>query len=146
MIIKAKVLLLLLIILSFHSCKTENDYQFTGKWQSLNDSMSVIEFTKNNKIILYRDGKSFWVQAAMHGELNYEISKQDDSWYRFVAFDGKEEFLHGRIEIVDNNRIRIYFHKHHDILDLADEYHKTTDFNSFSKIMREIMKAGHANH
>lgn len=140
MTIQAKALLLLSIVLLFSGCKHENDFQFTGKWQSLNDSKSLIEFTADNHIILYRDGKSFWAQASKHGELSYEISEKGDGWYKFAALDGEEKFLNGRIEIANINRIRIYFHKHHDILDVADEYHRTTGFNNFSKIMREIMK------
>jgi hypothetical protein len=138
MTIHAKVLLLLSIVFIFSGCKHENDFQFTGKWQSLNDSKSLIEFTADNHIILYRNGKSFWALASRHGELNYEISEEGDGWYKFAALDGVEEFLHGRIEIVNTDRIRIYFHKHHDILDVADEYHRTADFNNFSEIMREI--------
>jgi hypothetical protein len=53
---------------------------------------------------------------------------------------GTLEFYKGRIEIVDKNRIRIYFHKHHDILDVADEYYRTDGFNNLSKIMKKILK------
>jgi hypothetical protein len=75
-----------------------------------------------------------------YGELNYEISKQSDDWYKLVTLDGTDEFYKGRIEIVDKNRIRIYFHKHHDILDVADEYYRTDGFNNLSKIMKKILK------
>jgi hypothetical protein len=120
------------------SCETNADFSFLGKWQSLNYDSTLIEFTKDNKIILYIDEESFWAQVTLNGELNFKISKQSDVWYQLVTLDGADVFLNGRIEIVDDNRIRIYIHKHHDILDVADEYYRTDDFNNLSKIMREI--------
>ncbi|MGD9994548.1 MAG: hypothetical protein AB7S69_14715 [Salinivirgaceae bacterium] len=136
---KKRLLFLVLLPLIALSCESKNSFSFIGKWQSLNDESSLIEFTKDNKITLYRNGKSFWAQSTLNGELNCEISKQSDRWYKFVAFDGTDVFIKGRIEIVADNRIRIYFHKHHDILDVADEYYQTDDFNNHSKIMKEIM-------
>jgi hypothetical protein len=119
---------------------SDDDLFFIGKWQSLNDYSALIEFTKEKKIILFKNEESFWVQATKYGELNYEISKQSDDWYKLVTLDGTDEFYKGRIEIVDKNRIRIYFHKHHDILDVADEYYRTDGFNNLSKIMKKILK------
>lgn len=92
------------------------------------------------KIILFKNEESFWAQATLHGELNFNISKQSSDWYRFGALDGDDVFINGRIEIVDKNRIRIYFYKHHNILDLADEYYRTDGFNNLSKIMSEILR------
>jgi hypothetical protein len=119
---------------------SDDDLFFIGKWQSLNDYSALIEFTKEKKIILFKNEELFWVQATKYGELNYEISKQSDDWYKLVTLDGTDEFYKGRIEIVDKNRIRIYFHKHHDILDVADEYYRTDGFNNLSKIMKKILK------
>jgi len=115
-------------------------YDLEGKWQSLNDPETVVEFTDNTEIILYRGGKSFWSQATRNGELMYAITKRHNQWYDFEAFDGAELFTAGRIEIVDDNRVRIYFHKHHGILDLADEYYRTDDFNSYQAIMDKILQ------
>ncbi len=122
------------------SCSNQSQYNLTGKWQSLNESETVIEFTGNKELILYRGGKSFWSQATKNGELKYEIKNVQNKWFDFEAFDGTELFTKGRIEIVDDNRVRIYFHKHHNILDLADEYYRTDDFNSYQTIMEKILK------
>lgn len=122
------------------SCSNQSQYKFEGKWQSLNDPETVIEFTGNTELILYRGGKSFWGQATKNGELRYEITKSKNLWFDFEAFDGADIFTKGRIEIVDDERVRIYFHKHHNILDLADEYYRTDDFNSYQTIMEKILK------
>ena len=130
----------ILIIGLLMSCSNQNQYNFEGKWQSLNDSETVIEFTRNKEVILYRGGKSFWSQATKNGELRYEITNRKNKWSEFEAFDGAELFTKGRIEIVDDKRVRIYFHKHHNILDLADEYYRTDDFNSYQTIMEKILE------
>lgn len=130
----------ILFISLLMSCSNQSQYKFTGKWQSLNESETVIEFTGNKELILYRSGKSLWSQATKNGELKYKIKNVQNNWFDFEAFDGTESFTKGRIEIVDKNRVRIYFHKHHNILDLADEYYRTDDFNSFQTIMEKILK------
>ena len=61
-------------------------------------------------------------------------------WYTFSALDGEDFFFKGRIEIINNDRIRIYLLKHHDILDLADEYHRTNDFSSYQTILSGIVE------
>ncbi len=137
MMIKFAFILSLLLQLG---CQRLDSYNLVGKWQSLNDPESVIEFTLNKEIVLYKKGQSIWSQATKNGELKYEFSNDQRNWFAFEAFDGKDLFMKGRIEIVDKKRIRIYFHKHHDILDMADEYYRTNDFESFPSIMKDILK------
>jgi len=122
------------------SCNPSDSYKFEGKWQSLNSPGSVIAFTPDKKMIFYKDKVSLWAQATKHGELTYKFTNVQGSWYHFELFDGNEFFTGGRIETVDENRIRIYFHKHHNILDLADEYYRTDDFDSFKPIMDKILE------
>jgi len=122
------------------ACENSDDFKFQGMWQSLNDQASVIEFSGEGKIILLRNGVSFWAQTTMHGELNYCITKQEGEWYKFVTKDGDQVCFNGRIEIVNRDRIRIYIHKHHNILDIADEYQRTDYLNNFSTIMNEILR------
>ncbi len=129
---------ILLIALQW-SCNPSDSYKFEGKWQSLNSPGSVIAFTPDKKVIFYKDKVSLWSQATKHGELTYTFTAVQGPWYHFEAFDGNEFFTGGRIETVDENRIRIYFHKHHNILDLADEYYRTEDFDSFKPIMEQIL-------
>jgi len=123
----------------FLCCKKENDFKFEGKWQSLNDPRSVIEFTPDQKIILYRDSVSFWSMASQHGELTCKINQESGHWYTFDALDGDEIFFKGRIETVEGGRIRIYYLKHRHILDLADEYSRTNDFHSYAAILNGLM-------
>jgi hypothetical protein len=54
--------------------------------------------------------------------------------------DGETEFTRGKIEVVHPDRVRIYFFKHHDILDVADEYQKANDFKSYALIMDKILQ------
>ena len=133
-----KSLWLILFAGLFLCCKKEIDFQFEGKWQSLNDPHTVIEFTPDQKIILYRDSISFWSMATKYGELNFKVSNESDHWYTFDALDGDEIFFKGRIETVEGGRIRIYYLKHHHILDLSDEYSRTNDFHSFDNILSGI--------
>jgi len=121
-------------------CWSQSHYKLEGKWQSLNESETVIAFTSHKEIILYRGGKSFWGQITKNGEMKYEITNSHNEWMDFAAFDGDELFTKGRIEIVDDKRIRIYLHKHHNILDLADEYYRTDDFKSYQTIMEKILE------
>ena len=124
------------------SCEEPNNNPFQGKWQSLNDSHTVIEFTPEQKIILYKDSTSFWSLVTKHGELTCLIKKESTHWYTFDAIDGGDIFFKGRIETVKDGRIRIYLLKHHHILDLADEYSRTNDFHSFTSILNEINPPG----
>ncbi len=130
---------ILLIVLQW-SCHPSDSYKFEGKWQSLNSPGSVVAFTPDKKMIFYKDKVSFWGQATKHGELTYMLTSIQGPWYHFETFDGDEFFTGGRIETVDENRIRIYIHKHHDILDQADEYYRTEDFDSFKPIMEKILE------
>lgn len=132
--------LLIVVIVVQWSCNPADKYMFEGKWQSLNSPETVIEFTPERELILYRNKMSVWGSATKHGELTYKFTSSQGAWYHFDLLDGDEFFVSGRIETVDENRIRMYFHKHHNILDLADEYFRTTDFESFKPIMDKILE------
>jgi hypothetical protein len=133
-------LLILILLIGISGFKIDNNDLVTGMWQSLNDCNSVLKFTKDYKIILYNKGESFWGQISENGELSYTILKNENNWIDFQANDGDKLVFKGKIEIVTNDRIRVYFYKHHDILDVADEYYRTYDFHSFEKIMKKIME------
>jgi hypothetical protein len=138
MLIK-KFLIIILLFESFGFKMKQGD-SLIGMWQSLNNANSVLEFTKDNKYILYINGNSFYAPANKNGELNYSIIKQENNWIEFQTRDGNEIVFNGKVEIVDNERIRVYIYKHHNILDVADEYYRTQDFDSFDKIMKKIME------
>lgn len=121
------------------SCRNKPDLELTGKWQSLN-GLAGIEFFPDHTIDLFKDNQPVWSMASTNGHLNYSINPLQDNWFQFMVLDGKSEFTRGKIEVVRPDRIRIYFFKHHDILDVADEYQKANDFQSYSPIMESILK------
>lgn len=121
----------LFILFTFTQCESSSKYHFSGKWQSLNDAQTVIEISKNGDYQLFRNKELFFVSQKI------SILPLKDNWYSFNLKnkEGEEFSSNGRIEVVDENRIRIYHHKHHDILNVADEYHRTDDFGQMRKIM-----------
>jgi hypothetical protein len=133
-----KQLCVLLIVLQWN-CNPPVQYSFEGKWQSLNTPETVVEFTAEKEIILLRNKISLWGSATKHGELTYKFTSIQGDWYHFNLLDRDELFVKGRIETVDENRIRIYFYKHHDILDVADEYYRTDGFDNYQVIMDKIL-------
>jgi hypothetical protein len=132
-----KIFLLGFILILGYGCDKSEKPDIVGMWQSLN-GYTVLEFTDNN-VDLFRDGKPFWSIAAKEGKLNYTLKEIDKDWYQLRIMDGKKHFVNCKIEIVNKDRIRVYYFKHHGILDLADEYHRTKDFDSFKQIMKKIM-------
>lgn len=141
--LKLKILLpFLLITLLFTACNQQKEFNFYGKWQSLNDRGLVIEINKNGNYTLFRDGASFFANLADAGQLKIKIREEKQRWYSFKIADetSRKEFTKGRIEIVNEDRIRIYFHKHHDILDLANEFHRTENLTNFEAIMSKIQQ------
>lgn len=135
---KFKAILLVIISTLYFGCNKTEDFDIVGMWQSLNDT-TIVEFTTDN-VELYRNGKPFWSLATKEGKLNYTLKALRNDWYQLDIKDGEESFIKCKIEIVNKDRIRIYYFKHHDILDLADEYHRTQDFNSFDQIMQKILE------
>ena len=131
-----------LITLILTSCTQKKKFDFHGKWQSLNENGFVIDIKGNDNYTLYRDGRSMFSNVGDFKQLKIKIEEENSPWYRFKIFgeNNQEEFGNGRMEIVNPERIRIYFHKHHDILDLADEFHRTENLISFDSIMGKIMK------
>ena len=107
----------------------------------------IIEIDENDKYTLYRKGKSVSEDLSDFEELKIRILNKNGNWRTFKIEDSKtkKEFSKGRIEIVNKDRDRIYFHKHHNILDLADEFHRTENLTSFEEIMGEISKLPEQN-
>lgn len=134
-------LLLLLVVLISLSCNPEKDFDFQGKWQSLNEKGTVIDISESGDYEMFKDKSPFYENSGIIEGLKIRTYGKKGEWYKFVIEEGelKKEFLKGRIEIVDSDRLRIYVHKHHNILDVADEYHRVDDFNSFRKVMDKIL-------
>ena len=111
------------------------DYDICTKWQSLNNFDKVLEFNKEGIYKAYTKGES---QIDLH----YEIIARENGLIDIDLLFGVEDAEPGKvtIQIVDSDRIRIYVWKHGDVLDLADEYHRTNDFDSMNKYLKKIRK------
>ncbi|MCU4165405.1 hypothetical protein [Carboxylicivirga caseinilyticus] len=134
-----KRLFYLLVIILLTGCSQKSvPFKFIGIWQSLNE-YNAYKFTADS-VDFYLEGEPFWSKAAKSGSLSYTINQKDNLWYDLRIMDGEELFVNGKIEVVNSDRIRIYLYKHHNILDLADEYIRAEDFDSFRKIMNKILK------
>lgn len=112
------------------------DYDFISKWQSLNDQNSLIEFT-DSTYNLYKNQELFL-------EFDYSIIHKEGDWYDLKLtmrdIDNPGDPIIASIQIVTQKRIRIYFFKHHEILDVADEYYRTDSLDNFENIMKTILK------
>jgi hypothetical protein len=112
-----------------------SNYSICDKWQSLNDIDKVLEFKKNGAYIAYNKGEA-------QIELQYEVKGRADGLIEIDILFGEGDVNPGKvtIQIVNPDRIRIYVWKHGDVLDLADEYYRTNDFDSMNKFLKEIIK------
>lgn len=134
--------LLTITLLFSSSCKESPDpqYNFIGKWQSLNDSTTAIIIDSLYNYDLQIDSKSLISDIEDFQELSINIKATADNWFEFELRDRSgKEFSKGKIEIVDKSRIRMYHHKHSDILDVADEYYRVVENESFEVIMSKFM-------
>ena len=111
------------------------NYEVCAKWQSLNDIDKVLEFNKDGTYIAYSKGEP-------QLELQYEVTSRENGLIQIDLFFSEDDFEPGKmtIQIVNSDRIRIYVWKHGDVLDLADEYHRTDDFESMNKYLKKIIK------
>lgn len=129
------------MVLLLSGCKQNSTTTFQGKWQSLNDKDVVVEFKPDNKYCLYRKGSLLYEGVNERGYLTYDITHNQKSWYDLVIYNESinDVFSINKIEVVNEKRIRIYAFKHHDILDVADEYYKVADFDSYDSVMQQIL-------
>ncbi|WP_367393073.1 hypothetical protein [Lewinella sp. LCG006] len=129
------------LVLLVSGCKQNSTTTFQGKWQSLNDKDVVVEFKPDNQYCLYRKGTLLYEGVNERGYLTYDISYKEKSWFDLVIYNESinDIFSKNKIEVVNEKRIRIYAFKHHDILDVADEYYKVADFDSFDRVMKQIL-------
>ena len=135
------LLMSLSAIIAVSSCERQESYNFTGKWQSLNDSNYSIVISENLSFDQIRnDSKVSFEGPEGFDQLNIDIESVTDKWTTFEVREAtsSELFMHGRIEVVNQERVRIYFHKHHDILDLADEFYRNDNDEDLGVIMRKI--------
>jgi len=134
----------LILLLAILSCKNKvnfDDRSIYGIWQSLNNKSSVVEFKENKDYNLYIDKESFYNKVEGYNQLKYKIVKINSfNNIEIETFNKNDSIFFSRIElqIIDKNRIRLYYLKHNHILDVADEYYRTDGFGHFDAIMRKF--------
>lgn len=134
------VLIFLATVLGIIQCTPHVQNDIPGLWQSLNDPDLAIELTADNQLTIFRDQKSFLTFTLV------ERNKKFGSQAHWLIFNGTAlvpqstdtVYAGIRLEKVNDMRIRFYIHKHHDILDIADEFHKAKDLHSYREIMDAI--------
>jgi hypothetical protein len=111
------------------------NFNIYGKWQSLNNTDKVLEFNKDSTYIAY-------IKGEVQLELHYQVTGRKDGLIEIDLLFGDDDLEPGKmtIQIVNSDRTRIYVWKHGDVLDLADEYHRTNDFESMHKFVKKIMQ------
>jgi hypothetical protein len=135
---KIFVLLFFPVLLSCHHESNDNS-EIVGLYQSLNDPSRALEFTKSGYYIIYINGNPLIQEIADSSKLKYFYNKSR-SQFNLDIFGEKNNLLvvKANLEVVDKNRIRVYIYKHHDILDVADEFYRTDGFNNFEKIIKDL--------
>ena len=120
-------------------------FELEGKWQSLNNRETVIEFLSEGVYITYSHGEVFF-------KFTYKVEELEDGLFTLEIntpdLDARDETFKGAttepqratIQIVNQDRIRIYYWKHKEILDIADEYSRTDDLNSFKKLIKRAIE------
>jgi hypothetical protein len=130
----------------FFSCTDTNPELLIGKWQSLNDRNLLVEYTDDKEYILIRLKQS--VVPFQKGDTvfnmssSYKITSNKGNYLRIINPPGygDDGSLKSEVEFINNDRIIIYNYKHHGILDLADEFARTSGTYKFDSIMASIMK------
>lgn len=109
-------------------------YDLYSKWQSLNNDNLVIEFDTSGNYITYRDYEEFF-------RFQFQIDSVKNGIFNISHFVDEFDQKPGQstIQIVDDNRIRVYHWKHGNVLDIADEYYRTEDLTSFRKLIKRVM-------
>ncbi|PHN01043.1 hypothetical protein [Flavilitoribacter nigricans] len=137
-------ILFFLILFSLAGCQSEqyfDDTAIQGLWQSLNDREYAVAFREDGSFGNYTRDKDLFADLYEWNAIHYKVNKVIDAKrVELILFDNitKKEFMRAEVHRVDENRIRILFIKHHNILDLADEFHKTDGFGNFEEIMDSI--------
>ena len=111
------------------------NYNICSKRQSLNDIDNVLEFKKDGTYIAYIKGEA-------QIKLQYEVKERVNGLIELDILFNENDVNPGKvtIQIVNSDRIRMYLWKHGDVLDLADEYYRTDDFDSMNKFLKEIIR------
>ena len=94
-----KLFLFLLVAFLFTGCQQDSSQLLQGKWQSLDDEKSSIEFSGDKKIDLYEGGKL--------SEGVFTLEKKEEGLYLSVK-EGEETFEYKVDELSGANLNLIY--------------------------------------
>ncbi|MFN7116306.1 MAG: hypothetical protein ACK4TA_05865 [Saprospiraceae bacterium] len=135
-----KPYLFLILLFATAGCSNTafDEEQLQGLWQSLNDPHRVVSIDRYGTYTLYLKGENFSKNIAGFEQLQFQIVQTQDvrhADFNIVNPSNESVFVKGKVEMVNADRMRLYFFKHNNILDLADEYYKTDGFGNFEKIM-----------
>jgi hypothetical protein len=110
------------------------NFDLYSKWQSLNNSNLVVEFTKSNQYVVFGDREQVF-------SLQFQIDREENGLFEISLYVDDADTEPGKvtIQIVNENRIRIYSWKHKTVLDTADEYYRTEDLNSFPSLIKRAI-------
>lgn len=112
--------LIILLLISWGCSKDEN--KIIGNWKSLNNPTRLI-IEKSGFIDLLKDGQPFWSAVTESGSLSYKINNlENDSSYILTIMDGEDLFIKGKVEIITQEQIRLYYFKDDNSWELADAY------------------------
>ena len=130
-----------MIFLASIGCK-ENKQEFIyGKWQSLNDAKKIIEFTNDGNYNLFEKRRPVYDPNDESKKITYRYKPLKKSYnLRFYGKDKSKALSIAHIEVVDQNRIRVYYYKHLRILQSADEFYRTDNLTDGDKIINKLLK------
>jgi len=136
-------ILLGLIILSVTACSNDKEQLLIGKWQSLNERNLSIEFDGANKRLIrleLSDGTYVRRDTQLVWDANYKVfSKKGDRLVLLDDFGTGEYVSVSEVKFKDDNRMILSTYKHHGILDMADEFARTSSPHKFDSIMNAIL-------
>lgn len=135
---------LVLLTCTLVSCNERKSDLLTGKWQSLNDRHLSFEFNKSNEKRLIRlniQGDPGFKDTMLVMDSKFRVLDQSGNRLKIIenAGYGDDASIVSEIEFLNDDRIIIYIYKHHGILDLADEFARTSSPHKFDSIMNAIM-------
>jgi len=134
------LIVLALILFLVSGCNNNQDFIY-GKWQSLNNSEKVIEFTEKGEYILYDHREPVFSENDKIGKVLFEYMPSKKHYnLRLFGEKSNKTIQKAHIEVVDENRIRVFYFKHLNILDVADEFYRTDNLTDGDKIINRLYK------
>lgn len=140
---ECKIILFIFSISLITACSNDKEELLIGKWQSLNERNLSIEFDGTNKKLIrleLPDGQNVRRDTQLVWDSKYKVfSKKRDRLVLIENLGGDESTLVSEVKFKNDNRMILSIYKHHGILDMADEFARTSSPHKFDSIMHAIM-------